>query len=167
MATNNFVPDFEAIKKIDFAKPSIEKEDILVLIGTGLAILALIWAFIPWASVSVSAFGMSESASALGITLWYGILYFICALVMMASYVYRQYNVALIAGGLCVLFAIIGLISDPTISANGESMKFSAAKAMQKGFFGAAITASRLGNLFALLFSAGASVLAFMKVNKG
>lgn len=119
MNFNQLIPDFSALGKIDYRKPAVDKNNTLALIALCAAVLAVVFVFLPWCKYGTnetisgiaSMFGAKPSASIssnLGITLWYGILGFIFALVAVGGVLYKQYALAFWAAILCVIFGIVG-----------------------------------------------------------
>lgn len=163
MNFNQLIPDFSALGKIDYRKPAVDKNNTLALIALCAAVLAVVFIFLPWCKYGMndtisgiaSMFGAKSSMSSnLGITLWYGILGFIFALVAVVGVLYKQYALAFWAAVLCVIFGLVGWCSladcATTASAFGQTHteKIPAAE-MKEGIAKGRITVNHIG---AILF---------------
>lgn len=128
MNFNSLIPDFNALKGIDYRKPVVDKSNTVALVALCAAVLGVIFVFLPWCKYSVNeseisrgflSFGtifrganVDVSASTnLGITLWYGIFGFIFAAVAVAGVLYKQNALAFWAAVLCVILGLIGWLS--------------------------------------------------------
>lgn len=163
MNFNQLIPDFNALGKIDYRKPVIEKNNTVALIALCAAALAVIFVFLPWCKYGMndtvsgvaSMFGAKASLSSnLGITLWYGILGFIFALVAVGGVLYKQYALAFWAAILCAIFGLIGWCSladcSITASAFGQTHTEDLPIAkMKKGIAEGSVTVNHIG---AILF---------------
>lgn len=117
MDFNQLTPDFNALKSIDYRKPVVDKSNTVALVALCAAVLGVIFVFLPWFSLSVDG----ESASRLGIGLWYGIFGFIFAAVAVAGVLYKQYALAFWAAVLCVILGLIGWFSIPSLTVDGKT----------------------------------------------
>lgn len=119
MDFNQLTPDFNALKSIDYRKPVVDKNNTVALVALCAAVLSVIFVFLPW--FSASGLSGSETASRLGISLWYGIFGFIFAAVAVAGVLYKQYALAFWAAVLCVILGLIGWFSIPSLTVNGKT----------------------------------------------
>lgn len=117
MSCKKLIPDFNAIGKTDWAKPSFCVKGDANLGATLGSLLMVILGFLPWCVVStVSVDGMSISESSLGITTWYGALGFVMALAAVVGVFYKHYSLALWASLLGIVFGILGAALIPDVS---------------------------------------------------
>lgn len=120
MNFNSLIPDFNALKGIDYRKPVVDKSNTVALVALCAAVLGVIFVFLPW--FSVSGLSGSEAASRLGISLWYGIFGFIFAVVAVAGVLYKQNALAFWAAVLCVILGLIGWFVVPSLTHRGKTL---------------------------------------------
>lgn len=120
MDFKTFLPDFEAIKKTDWAKPNlkVDTKDYTALALFAGAALMLIFVFLPWATYADQV----GSVSRLGITTWYGIFAFICAAAAVVGVLYNHTELALCAAVLALLFGILGVAIVPEMTYEGKTL---------------------------------------------
>lgn len=120
MDFKTFLPDFEAIKKTDWAKPNlkVDTKDYTALALFAGAALMLIFVFLPWATYADQV----DSVSRLGITTWYGIFAFICAAAAVVGVLYNHTELALCAAVLALLFGILGVAIVPEMTYEGKTL---------------------------------------------
>ena len=120
MDFKTLLPDFEAIKKTDWAKPNlkVDTKDYTALALFAGAALMLIFVFLPWATYADQV----DSVSRLGITTWYGIFAFICAAAAVVGVLYNHTELALCAAVLALLFGILGVAIVPEMTYEGKTL---------------------------------------------
>ena len=166
MDFKTLLPDFEAVKKTDWAKPQLklDTKDYFGLAMRAGAVLMVVFVFLPWITVTVSgsaagASGSVEASKVLGIATWYGVFAFLCAVAAVVGVVYNHTELALCAAVLGVIFGLLGVIIEP--AANVEaSAEFGGIKATAK---------STVGHLGAFLYLAATVVTAaaaYLKITK-
>ena len=175
MNFNSLIPDFNAVKAIDYRKPVVDTKDTVAFVALCAAALGVIFVFLPWCKYGLDssmsglagAIGaMASFSSNLGITLWYGILGFIFAAVAVAGVLYKQYALAFWAAVLCVVMGLIGWVSlaDCTItySAFGmsETETVTAAQIKKAGLNGA--TVNHIGAILFFLSGLVTAACTFM-----
>ena len=116
MSCKKLIPDFNAIGKTDWAKPSFCVKGDANLGATLGALLMVILVLLPWCVATVPVDGMLISESSLGITTWYGALGFVMALVAVVGVFYKHYSLALWASLLGIVFGILGAALIPGVS---------------------------------------------------
>lgn len=159
MNFKQFIPDFGAIAKTDWAKPQFDTTNIVKLVGIIASVIMLIFVFCPWFGMSSG----SESDVRLGITLWYGIFAFLTTCVVIASFLYDYKALAFWTSVVCILFAIIGLLSWPDLNVHGvevpgDFIKISTSLAEQ---FGKKVSIVRWGAIMYLISSLVTGAAAF------
>jgi hypothetical protein len=122
----------------------------------------LIFVFCPWFGISEEG----ESVVRLGITLWYGIFAFLTSSVIIVCFLYNHNALALLASLVCILFAIIGLLSWPDLNVEGmeipgDLLKLGAKMARNAG---EEVNIVRWGAIMYLLSSLVTSAAAFANV---
>ena len=162
MDFKQFIPDFGAIAKTDWAKPQFDPTNIVKLVGIIASSMMLLFVFCPWFGVSEDG----ESVVRLGITLWYGIFAFLTTTVIVVCFLYNHNALALLASLVCILFAIIGLLSWPDLNVEGMEMpgdliKFGAKMARMAG---EEVNIVRWGAIMYLLSALLTSAAAFANV---
>ncbi len=162
MDFKQFIPDFGAIAKTDWAKPQFDPTNIVKLVGIIASSLMLIFVFCPWFGVSEDG----ESEVRLGITLWYGIFAFLTTSVIIVCFLYNHNALALLASLVCILFAIIGLLSWPNLNVDGMEMPGDFIKAVAKmaRMHGEEFNIVRWGAIMYLLSSLVTSAAAFANI---
>lgn len=161
MDFKTLLPDFEAIKKTDWAKPQFKADtkDTMGLVMYGGAALMVIFTFLSWCTYS--AHGVSVGV--LGITTWYGILAFLCAALALAGVLYKHTTLTFCAAVLGVIFAICGMVMLPAFTYNGVTVSSDVAKtAVEAGKY----SVSHLGAILYLVASLAAAAAAYLKVTK-
>lgn len=116
MSCKKLIPDFNAIGKTDWAKPSFCVKGDANLGSTVGALLMVLFGLFPWCVATVLVDGMLISESSLGITTWYGALGFVMALVAVVGVFYKHYSLALWASLLGIVFGILGAALVPGVS---------------------------------------------------
>lgn len=146
MNFNSLIPDFNALKGIDYRKPVVDKSNTVALVALCAAVLGVIFVFLPWFSLS----GHGESVSRSGITLWYGIFGFIFTAVAVVGVLYKQNALAFWAAVLCVILGLIGWFSVPSLTQDGKSLTADEVKiAIEVGKF----LGVKAGHIGAILFT--------------
>ena len=163
MDFKTFLPDFDAIKKTDWAKPNL-KVDTKDYTGLALfagAALMLVFVFLPWATY---AYG-DDSVSRLGITTWYGIFAFICAAAAVVGVLYNHTKLALCAAVLALLFGILGVAIVPDMTYEGKTFTGKEIKDAVEASKGKA-SLTHLGAYLYLVASVVTGAAAYLKVTK-
>lgn len=161
MDFKTLLPDFNAIGKTDWSKPSlkVDTKDVYGLAALAGAALMLVFVFLPWCKVSVSFFGVSENESMLGITTWYGILGLVVALVGVAGVLYKHYSLTFCAA---VLGVVVGCIGIASVSSAKEALGLGDLGLGELG----GVNVSSIGAVLYLVASVVAGAGAFLKVTK-
>ena len=162
MDFKQFIPDFRAIAKTDWAKPQFDPTNIVKLVGIIASSMMLLFVFCPWFGVSEDG----ESVVRLGITLWYGIFAFLTTTVIIVCFLYNHNALALLASLVCILFAIIGLLSWPDLNVDGMEMPGDLIKlgAKMARMAGEEVNIVRWGAIMYLLSALLTSAAAFANV---
>ncbi len=162
MDFKTFLPDFEAIKKTDWAKPNlkVDTKDYTALALFAGAALMLIFVFLPWATYAVE----DESVSRLGITTWYGIFAFICAAAAVVGVLYNHTKLALCAAVLALLFGILGVAIVPDMTYEGTTVTGEKIKELVEKNSKASL--SHLGAYLYLVASVVTGAAAYLKITK-
>ena len=134
MSCKKLIPDFNAIGKTDWAKPSFCVKGDANLGSTVGALLMVLFGLFPWCVATVLVDGMLISESSLGITTWYGALGFVMALVAVVGVFYKHYSLALWASLLGIVFGILGAALVPGLSL--EDVQAMNTLKQMGGFFG-------------------------------
>ena len=111
MDFKKLIPDFNALKSIDWLKPEVNTKDILSIVALSLSGLMIIFIFLPWFGIEATWHGDHEQCTRLGITIWYGVFAFIFTIIAGIAALYKQHSLAFCASVLCLLFGFIGLVS--------------------------------------------------------
>lgn len=162
MDFKQFIPDFSAIAKTDWTKPQFDATNIVKLVGIIASSLMLLFVFCPWFGVSEEG----ESVARLGITLWYGIFAFLTACVTAVCFLYDHKALAFLASVVCILLAIIGLLSWPDLNVEGMEMPGDLIKlgAKMARMAGEEVNIVRWGAIMYLLSALVTSAAAFANV---
>jgi hypothetical protein len=162
MDFKQFIPDFRAIAKTDWAKPQFDPTNIVKLVGIIASSMMLLFVFCPWFGVSEDG----ESVVRLGITLWYGIFAFLTTSVIIVCFLYNHNALALLASTVCILFAVIGLLSWPDLHVDGMEMPGDLIKlgAKMARMAGEEVNIVRWGAIMYLLSALLTSAAAFANV---
>lgn len=162
MDFKTFLPDFEALKKTDWAKPQVDTKDKKNLVMLGGAVLMVVFVFLPWASYG--ALGITV-ASKLGIVTWYGVLAFLCAAAAVVGVLYKHTTLTFCAAALGVLFGLLGIILVPSLTVAGVTLSGSDIKAAVDASNGVAYV-SHIGAILYLVASVVTGVVAYLKITK-
>ena len=173
---SKFIPDFGAIAKTDWGKPHIDTKNKMWLVMAGAAVLMVVFVFIPWETVTVSRGSMSETASRLGITTWFGILGLISALVAVYGVFYKNLQFVFCGAVLAAVMGLIGWLTIVDVTLDGETMTAEEIKLATSSLvsavasaFGTKISVGHIGAILFLVASlvlAGVSFLQIKKENK-
>ena len=172
MDFKTLLPDFNAIGKTEWGKPSVDTKDTMNLVALVGVVLMVVFVFLPWAKLTVSALGESAEGSRLGITLWYGIFGLICALAALVGVLYKHTSLTFCAAVLGLVFGLIGLLSVPDFTIAGEKVTSDEVKTALEaskltkvaGVGGASI--SHLGAILYMVASGVTAVAAYLKIAK-
>lgn len=159
MDFNKLIPDFSAFGKTEWNKPCLDTQDKLHLGGLVCAALLVIFVFIPWFSADGPG---SADASRLGISLWYGIIAFLGALIGVYGMLYKNYQFAFWGAAIVLLMAIIGLFVVPSVEVGGVEFTSSEVKKMIKP---SSVSVSRIGAILALIASLCLGACSYLKIN--
>lgn len=157
-----FIPDFNAIAKTNWQKPTFDKNNVVALVILAAFALMFISLFFPWFKM-----GSEDKSYTLGgFSQWYGIVGFLFIIVGVASVLYQHKALALWAAVICVILGIIGMTSWPSITEegitiSGELVKESYETAKK---FGAEVSVSRIGAVIFFIGSLVASCGSFLFV---
>lgn len=114
MISNNLAPNIDAIRKTNWSQLQFDKNNVLVFATLVALLLMLVSVFLNWFHLEVETWEDYEG-SRMGITLWYGILGFILALIAAMGVLYNHNSLAFWATVICVVLAIIAMIDWPTV----------------------------------------------------
>ncbi len=164
MDFKKLIPDFNALGKTDWTKPQVDTKDVIGLATLAAAVLMLVFVFCPW-------FGMwndqeNDGIARLGITLWYGVLGFIFALVAVGGTLYRQHALTFCASVLCLVMGLLGMVCWASLKENGVEFDGEQLKQLVElgKAFGAKISIVRWGAILyfvcALVTAAGSFMAA-------
>lgn len=161
MDFKTLLPDFEAIKKTDWAKPQlkVDTKDTMGLVMYAGAALMVIFTFFSWCTLTAG----DASASKLGITTWYGIFAFICAAAAVVGVLYKHTTLTFTAATLGVLFAVLGIVLIPSLTFDGVTYNAEEIKELLKNNSKASL--SHLGAILYLVATV-ATAAAYLKVTK-
>ncbi len=159
MDFKTFLPDFEAIKKTDWAKPEVDTKDTMNLVMLGGAALMVIFTFLSWCSFKEGAI----SCSKMGLATWYGIFAFLCALVAVAGVLYKHTTLTLCAAALGLVFGLLGVVMVPSISVGPLTMSGSDIKELAKA---TGVTISHTGAILYLVAAVATGAAAYLKITK-
>ncbi len=165
MDFNKLIPDFGAFGRTDWAKPSIKTGDKNWLIAAGLVVLMLVFVFLPWCSVSYTVNGVTSAGSRLGISTWFGIIAFICAIVAAYGVLYEQKQFVFCASVLGAFFGLLGIFlwADVTLFVKGTET----GKLISENVAAAKLAGASIGHIGAILFmlaSAGSAAWSFLQI---
>ena len=169
MDFKTFLPDFEAIKKTDWAKPQVDTKDktnLLMFVG---AALMVVFVFFPWIKLSAVQFGNTWEGSDLGVTEWYGVFALLCGLAAVVGALYNHTTLAFTAAVLGLFFGLLGLLCFPevTVKCKGESDVISGASEWEDVVKASTKTSiSRLGTILYLVATAVTGAVAYLKITK-
>ena len=177
MDFKKLIPDFSAIGKTNWGKPNLDTKNPMWLVMAGAALLMVVFAFIPWETVTVTRGALSVTGSRLGITTWFGILGLLSALLAVYGVLYNQKQFAFCGALLAAVFAIIGCFTIVDVTKDGETMTAEDIKAATEGagatvasaVFGLKVSVGHIGAILSLIASlvlAGASFLQIKKENE-
>lgn len=165
MDFKKLIPDFSAIGRTNWAKPCIKKNDKNWLIAAGLVVLMLVFVFLPWCSVSYTVEGVTSTGSRLGISTWFGIIAFICAIVAAYGVLYEQKQFVFCASVLGAFFGLLGIFlwADVTLFAKGtQTGKLTSDYVAAAKLAGASI--GHIGAILFLLASAGSAAWSYLQI---
>lgn len=162
MDFKKLVPDFNALKSVNWAKPEVDTKDKLGFAGLVAAGVMVVFVFLPWIGISVDVFFAEISASSLGITTWYGILGFIFALVAVAGALYKQHALTFCASACGVLMGILGLVCYASITYEGVTMTADEVKLAAE----AGADVSRIGAILYLVAALASAAVSYLVISK-
>ena len=162
MDFKKLVPDFNALKNVNWAKPEVDTKNTLGMAGLVAAALMVVFVFLPWIGITVNFFIAEISASSLGITTWYGILGFIFGLVAVAGALYKQHALAFCASACGVLMGILGLVCYASITYEGVTMTADEVKLAAE----AGADVNRIGAILYLVAALGSAAVAYLTISK-
>lgn len=154
MDFKKLVPDFNALKSVNLAKPEFDTKNTLGLAGIASAALMVVFVFLPWLSVA--------EGSSLGITAWYGILGFIFALAACAGALYKQHALAFCASACGVLMGILGLVCYTSITYQGVTVSADLVKLAAA----AGADVSRIGAILYLVAALASAAVSYLVISK-
>ena len=160
MDFKKLIPDFNALKNVNWAKPEVDTKNTLGLAGLVAAGLMAIFVFLPW-------FGILFIDRS-GITLWYGILGFIFALVAVAGVLYKQHGLTFCASVGGILMGLLGLICYASLTYEGQTQSAEEIKNMveEASKHGADIPISRIGAILYFVAALASAAVAYFTINK-
>lgn len=159
MDFKTLLPDFEAIKKTDWAKPQVDTKDTMNLVMLGGAALMVIFTFLSWCTYSEKG----ESVSVLGITTWYGIFAFLCAAIALAGVLYKHTTLTFCAAVLGVLFGVLGMVLYSSYTIDGVTVD---AKLVKEAVEDGKCSVSHLGAILYLVATVATAGAAYLKITK-
>ena len=167
MDFKTLLPNFDAVKKTDWAKPqlNVDTKDPFRLVMLAGAVLMLVFVFLPWITVTASASSSlgqagSVATKTLGIATWYGFFAFLCAAVAIVGALYKHTELAFCAAVLGVLFGLLGVMISPDV-ANAE------AEVSVGGYSAKAkTTVGHLGAILYLVATVVTAAAAYLKITK-
>jgi hypothetical protein len=107
MKITSLLPDFSAIAKTDWSKPSLDTKDKLSLFALIGAIVMVIAVFNTWTGYNITLHNKQIlSAEVSGITTWYGVLCLILALAAVVGCLYGHVKLAFCAAILGIVFSL-------------------------------------------------------------
>lgn len=164
-------PDFNALGKIEWAKPQVDTKNIVALVGTIAAALMVVFVFCPWFGLEFSAdvkamiraYGESTAdVTRSGITLWYGIIGLFAAIVALVGNLYNNKPFAFWGGAIGAVMGLFGLFMYASLTRNGDTESAESIKEMVKEGAGDTI---RWGAILYFVCSLVAAATAFISVN--
>ena len=164
MDFKKLVPDFNALKNVNWAKPEVDTKNTLGMAGLVAAALMVVFVFLPWIGITGNVIIAEISASSLGITTWYGILGFIFGLVAVAGALYKQHALAFCASACGVLMGILGLVCYASITYEGVTMTADEVKFAAEAEAGADV--SRIGAILYLVAALVSAAAAYLTISK-
>ena len=164
MDFKKLIPDFGAIAKTEWAKPHIDTKDKNWLVLAGAALLMVVFSFIPWVSIS-----MAEvlSDSAIGLSTWVGLVYFLFALVAVYGVLYNQKSFVFCGAALAAVLALIGCLYVPEFQVTefGQSVVYTAQDLRELEVLGI-VKIGHIGAILSLVASLATAAVAFLQIKK-
>lgn len=155
MDFKTLLPDFNAIKKTDWAKPQVDTKDTMGLVALGAAALMVIFVFLPWTKL--------EDFSHMGLTTWYGALAFVMALCAVVGVLYNHPTLTFSASALGVIFGFLGIVLVASLTQNGVTVSGDKVKEYAENHDK---SISHLGAILYLVASVASAALAYLKIAK-
>ena len=168
MDYKKLIPDFSVIAKTDWAKPHIDTKNKTWLILAGAVLLMVVFAFIPWQTVTQN----SVSTSTLGVATWYGIIGLLAAVVALYGVLYNQVKFVFCGAVLAALLGLLGALLTTGVTIAGASISAEVVKAWAKGAkdpeTGEVVkaTVSHIGAILFLVASLAAAAVSFLQIKK-
>ena len=168
MDYKKLIPDFSVIAKTDWAKPNLDTKNKTWLIMAGAALLMVVFAFIPWQTVTQN----SASASTLGVATWYGFLGLLSALVVVYGVLYNQVKFVFCGAVLGAVLGLLGALLTTGVTIAGVSISAEVVKAWAKATkdpeTGEVVkaTVSHIGAILFLVASLAAAAVSFLQIKK-
>lgn len=165
MDFKKLIPDFNALKSINWQKPEVNTKDILNIFALGLSVLMIIFTLLPWFGIEATWHGDHEQCTRLGITTWYGIFAFIFTIVAGVAALYKQHSLAFCASVLCLLFGFIGLVSYTSLVMDDTYMTAAKIKSDLKiaELVGMDVNIIRYGAILYFIAALGSTAVNFLK----
>lgn len=170
MDFKKLIPDFQAVSKTDWAKPHINTQNPMWLGMAGVAILMVIFVFLSWQTAAVTNGRnlVAPEVSAMGITMWYGVMGLIFTVVAIYGILYKQLQFTFCSSLLSALMGLIGWVTtqDTTfVTKRGRAFVETAAELNVRETFGTA-TISHTGAMLFFFASLVLAAVAFLQIKK-
>jgi hypothetical protein len=165
MDFKKLIPDFNALKSVDWLKPEVSTKDILSIVALSLSGLMIIFIFLPWFGIEATWHGEHEQCTRLGITIWYGVFAFIFTIIAGVAALYKQHSLAFCASVLCLLFGFIGLVSYTSLVMDDTYMTAAKIKSDLKiaELVGMDVNIIRYGAILYFIAALGSTAVNFLK----
>jgi hypothetical protein len=170
---SKFIPDFSAIGKTNWSKPNFDTRNPFWWVMVGATLLMVVFVFIPWQTVTVTSGPISETASRLGITTWFGVLGLLSALLAVYGVLYNQKQFAFCGALLATVWALVGCFTIVDVTKDGVTVTAEqieaaivAANATIALKFGVNISVGHTGALLFLIASLVLALVSFLQIKK-
>ncbi len=173
MDLKTFLPDFEALKKTDWAKPEVDTKDTMNLVMLAGAALMFVFVFLSWTKLSANVQFATYEGSRMGVATWYGCLGLVCALAAVAGCIYKHTTLTFCAAVLGVVFGFIGILSFPEITVSFSLLGMTDTEVISSKDkwteftkYANSKSISHLGAVLYLIASVVAGAAAYLKITK-
>ena len=172
MDFKTLLPDFGAIGSTDWSKPKFNTNNPLNLVVALGVILMIVFLFLPWCKVSAPE---GDDVTRMGITTWYGIFACVMTVVAIVGVLYDYPALVLCASVLGLIFGLVGVLTVPSMTSNGETLTGEEIKEMIEDmrklkrydlYDGPIPVISHLGAILYMVASGVTAVAAYLKIAK-
>ena len=163
MDFKKLIPDFNALKSVDWKKPALDTQNILALVGLAAAALMVVFVFLPWFGIEFFV-----KVNRLGITLWSGIFGLIFGLAACAGSLYKQPSLTFCASAGGVLMGLLGMICYASLTYNGHTESASDIKEAldDASKWGMEINVNRIGAILYFIAAVASTAISYLAVTK-